>query len=186
MTAAIKPFLNGARFDPRHVEAMGLAFDKVTEALDGKGESRVVREVIATKIIAIAKTGERDSDKTLRTHAERAWRHVTVAASRASPLPLHRRADIEKPATLCTSRASVAHPPEAAIITGALRTRSIIHRTIYRVQGEPITLEFVASIADQHPESHRRRHRHRAQAARHRAPAALVGKTHPPHARPRP
>ena len=63
MTAAIKPFLNGARFDPRHVEAMGLAFDKVTEALDGKGESRVVREVIATKIIAIAKTGERNSDK---------------------------------------------------------------------------------------------------------------------------
>ena len=60
---SIKPFLHGAHFDPRHVEAMGLAFDKVTEALDGKAVSRVVREVIATKIIALAKTGERDPDK---------------------------------------------------------------------------------------------------------------------------
>ena len=71
MSAAIKPFLNGARFDPRHVEAVGLAFDKVSEALDGKGKSRVVREVIAKKIIAIAKIGERDPnelyDRTMKT-----------------------------------------------------------------------------------------------------------------------
>ncbi len=63
MTATIISFLDGAVFDPPHVEAMGLAFDNVTEALDGKGQSRVVREVIATKIIAIAKTGERDPKK---------------------------------------------------------------------------------------------------------------------------
>ena len=63
MSAAIKPFLNGARFDPRHVKALSQAFDKVTEALDGEGQSRVVRELVATKIIAIAMTGERDPNK---------------------------------------------------------------------------------------------------------------------------
>ena len=63
MSASIKPFLNGAVFDPRHVKAMGRAFDKVTEALDGEGQSRVVRELAATKIIAIAMTGERDPNK---------------------------------------------------------------------------------------------------------------------------
>ncbi len=73
MSATIIPFLNGAVFDPPQVEAMGQAFDNVTEALDGdgKGQSRVVREVIATKIIAIAKTGERDPkrlyDRTMKT-----------------------------------------------------------------------------------------------------------------------
>ena len=50
---------------------MGLAFDKVSEALDGKGKSRVVREVIAKNIIAVAKTGERDPnelyDRTMKT-----------------------------------------------------------------------------------------------------------------------
>ena len=31
--------------------------------------------------------------------------------------------------------------------------RDTIRRTIYRVQGEPITLAFVACIADRHPEA---------------------------------
>jgi hypothetical protein len=30
--------------------------------------------------------------------------------------------------------------------------RSTIRRIIYRIQGEPVTLAFVACIADQHPE----------------------------------
>ena len=71
MSATIVPFLNGTVFDPRHVDAMGQAFDKVTEALNGKGQSHVVREIIAKKIIAVAKTGERDPnelyDRTMKT-----------------------------------------------------------------------------------------------------------------------
>ena len=71
MSATIIPFLNGAVFDTPHVDAMGQAFDKVTEALDGKGQSHVVREVIAKKIVAIAKAGERDPnelyDRTMKT-----------------------------------------------------------------------------------------------------------------------
>jgi hypothetical protein len=63
MSATIRPFLKGEVFDPLQVEAMDQAFDKVTEALDGKVQSRVVREVIVTKIIAIAKNGERDPEK---------------------------------------------------------------------------------------------------------------------------
>ena len=45
------------------IKAMSQAFDKVTEALDGECQSRVVRELAATKIIAIAMTGERDPNK---------------------------------------------------------------------------------------------------------------------------
>ena len=63
MSATIIPFLNGAVFDPQHVEAMGSAFDKAARALHDKGQPELVREIIAKRIIEISKTGERDPDK---------------------------------------------------------------------------------------------------------------------------
>ena len=50
----IRPFLKGATFDPEHVKAMGKAFDSVIRELQDTEQSRVVREVIAERIIALA------------------------------------------------------------------------------------------------------------------------------------
>ena len=51
----IRPFLKGATFNPEHVKAMGEAFDSVIRELHDRGHSRVVRETIAERIIAVAK-----------------------------------------------------------------------------------------------------------------------------------
>ena len=59
----IRPYLQDTTFDPEHVKAMGTAFDCVIRELHDSGQSSVVREVIAERIIAAAKTGERDPDK---------------------------------------------------------------------------------------------------------------------------
>jgi hypothetical protein len=59
----IRPFLKGANFDAEHVKAMGKAFDSIIREPHDRGQSRVVREVIAERIIALAKSGERDPDK---------------------------------------------------------------------------------------------------------------------------
>ena len=42
---------------------MGKAFDSVIRELHDSGQSSVAREVIAERIIALARTGERDPDK---------------------------------------------------------------------------------------------------------------------------
>jgi len=76
VSATIIPFLDGAAFDAVHVEAMGRAFDKAAAALHDKGQPTVVREVIAKRIIEIAKTGERDPDKM----CERALRALGIKA----------------------------------------------------------------------------------------------------------
>ena len=60
----IRPVFKGASFDAEHVKAMGKAFDNVLRELHDKGEqSSAVRTVIAERIIALAKSGERDPDK---------------------------------------------------------------------------------------------------------------------------
>ena len=58
----IRPVFKGASFDAEHVKAMGKAFDNVLRKLHDKPSS-VVRAVIAERIIALAKSGERDPDK---------------------------------------------------------------------------------------------------------------------------
>ena len=42
---------------------MGRAFDKAARSLHDRGQPAIVQEVIAKRIIEIAKTGERDPDK---------------------------------------------------------------------------------------------------------------------------
>jgi hypothetical protein len=63
MSATIIPFLDGAAFEPDHLEAMGRAFDQARRALHDKGQPNIVQDIIAKKIIAIAKTGERNADR---------------------------------------------------------------------------------------------------------------------------
>jgi hypothetical protein len=58
--AAIIPFSKeGGAFDPKDVSAMSLAFDEVCKALDLPADATSTREVIAIRIIELAKRGGR-------------------------------------------------------------------------------------------------------------------------------
>ena len=63
MSATIIPFLQGCSFDPDITRAMGVAYDKTRKMLHDRGQPEVVQEVIAQRIINVAKTGERDPDR---------------------------------------------------------------------------------------------------------------------------
>ena len=52
--------IQGASFDPATTQLMGLAYDR---ACEGVSEERVVRELIARRIIEAAKRGERNLGK---------------------------------------------------------------------------------------------------------------------------
>lgn len=58
----IRPFLNGTRFDPETVRVLGVAFEMVCIALRTGDCDDFVRRAIATKIIDLAKVGERNPD----------------------------------------------------------------------------------------------------------------------------
>jgi hypothetical protein len=47
-------------FGAEALAAMGEAYDAVLEALHDTGQPKIVREIIAERIIAVARTGERD------------------------------------------------------------------------------------------------------------------------------
>jgi hypothetical protein len=59
----ISPFLQGQPFDPETLNALGLAYDKARRHLHDTGQPAVVQELIAERIIAIAKTGLSDPDQ---------------------------------------------------------------------------------------------------------------------------
>jgi hypothetical protein len=56
----IVPFLKGAAFEPQDIQSMSLALDDVCKALkiDGDGSAR---EIIAVRIIELARRGERST-----------------------------------------------------------------------------------------------------------------------------
>jgi hypothetical protein len=53
----------GSVFDDQATKAMGDAFDAACKDLDAAGQSSVVYEAIAKRIIEIAKSGERDPNR---------------------------------------------------------------------------------------------------------------------------
>jgi hypothetical protein len=59
----IRPFLNGARFDPETTRVMGVALEMVCVALRIGERDDEVKRTIATKIIDLAKAGERNPDR---------------------------------------------------------------------------------------------------------------------------
>jgi hypothetical protein len=61
-TMPITPYLNGEQFDPETTRTMGVALEMVCVALRAVDCDDDVKQAIATKIIALAKTGERNSD----------------------------------------------------------------------------------------------------------------------------
>ena len=59
----LTPYLKGAVFDPRAIEAMNQAYVAVRETLQLDGGSDPRNEIAARTIIDIARTGERDPAK---------------------------------------------------------------------------------------------------------------------------
>jgi hypothetical protein len=57
---SIRSFVTRGMFDPEALAAMDEAFAAVFKALDDTGQPRIVREVIAQRIIEAATRGERD------------------------------------------------------------------------------------------------------------------------------
>jgi len=58
----IRPFLNGEQFDQETSRILGVAFEQVCVALRIGDCDDAVKQTIANKIIALAKTGERNPD----------------------------------------------------------------------------------------------------------------------------
>jgi hypothetical protein len=58
----ITPFLNNTRFDPEAKRVMGVAFEMVRIALGLADRDDRANEMIAKRIIDLAKTGERNPD----------------------------------------------------------------------------------------------------------------------------
>jgi hypothetical protein len=56
----IRPFIGSGAFEPELIAAMSEAFEAACKELDEAGQPRVAREVIAGRIIAAARLGERD------------------------------------------------------------------------------------------------------------------------------
>jgi hypothetical protein len=58
----ITPYLNGVRFDPETKRVLGVALELVCIALRTGDCDEGVKQAIATKIIELAKAGERNPD----------------------------------------------------------------------------------------------------------------------------
>jgi hypothetical protein len=56
----IRRFIQSGAFEPEAITAMGEAFEAACKELDEAGQPKVAPEVIATRIIAAARRGERD------------------------------------------------------------------------------------------------------------------------------
>jgi hypothetical protein len=69
---SITPFLNGYRFDAENRRIVGVAFELVCIALRIGDSDDGVKQAIATKIIDLAKAGERNPD----TLCEQALRDI--------------------------------------------------------------------------------------------------------------
>ena len=66
--ATVLPFFQDVAFDPDLTHAMGEAFERACRSLRDVGQPDIVKEVIARRIIEVAKTGERDPER-LSDHA---------------------------------------------------------------------------------------------------------------------
>ena len=60
--AAIVDLFCSTAFDPGTIKLLGDAFDKACKSLHDNGQPCIVNEIIAERIISLAKQGERDAD----------------------------------------------------------------------------------------------------------------------------
>lgn len=57
------PLFRQAGFDPETIDILARAFEKARRSLHDTGQPAIVQEIIAARLIAAAKTGERNADK---------------------------------------------------------------------------------------------------------------------------
>ena len=55
------------QFDPETIAILGTAYDQAISRVNGQGQSEVVREVIAKRIVVLASKGERDPNRLCET-----------------------------------------------------------------------------------------------------------------------
>ena len=87
------PLFKEASFDDAATQVMGDAFDRACASLREFGRSDLVHEIIAKRIIAVAKAGERDPER-LHRQALRAFapaKPARMSAVRAGSPPLQPR-----------------------------------------------------------------------------------------------
>ena len=61
------PFSQDAFFGPNATHAMGAAFDKACRSLHDTGQPGIVKEIIAKRIITLAREGDNDPDHLCET-----------------------------------------------------------------------------------------------------------------------
>jgi hypothetical protein len=61
--ADVLSFFQGAAFDDDATQVMGKAFDRACQSLHDNGQPDLVRQIIAKRIIEVARKGERDPDE---------------------------------------------------------------------------------------------------------------------------
>jgi hypothetical protein len=61
--ADVLPFFRNATFNTDATRVMGEAFDRACHSLHDVGQPDLVREIIAKRIIEVARNGERDPDE---------------------------------------------------------------------------------------------------------------------------
>jgi hypothetical protein len=61
--ADVLPFFQGAASDDDATQVMGKAFDRACQSLHDNGQPDLVRQIIAKRIIEVARKGERDPDE---------------------------------------------------------------------------------------------------------------------------
>jgi hypothetical protein len=62
----IRPFIRSGAFEPEVVAVMSEAFEAACTELNEAGQPKVAREVVAGRIIAAARLGERDPARLLK------------------------------------------------------------------------------------------------------------------------
>jgi hypothetical protein len=63
VSATNDPVFREASSDPKLIDVMNKAYSKACRMLHDRGQPAVVQEVIARRIVQIAKTGERDPNR---------------------------------------------------------------------------------------------------------------------------
>jgi hypothetical protein len=86
----IRAYLQGHRFDAETVRLLGIAFEMAIVALQqGDGTVSPTRDVIAHKLIEIAKAGERDPERLCDGALKATQPMVPVLISDPNPPPPH-------------------------------------------------------------------------------------------------
>ena len=63
MSGVVAQLFEQAAFDPDDIKILTDAYDRARRSLHDKGQPAIVQEIIAKRIIALAKDGERDPDR---------------------------------------------------------------------------------------------------------------------------